>query len=81
MIEDIMDLYPDDKFLKADGFDAAILGVDTSSDPMRLIYSVKKCLEILEQEMEPMEALEYFEYNTRAAYVGPQTPIWCDDNF
>lgn len=43
--EDLMDWYPEETFLLADGFDDALLGVDESN--MRVIYSVKKCIEIL----------------------------------
>jgi hypothetical protein len=27
------------------------------------------------------EAIEYFEFNVRGAYVGEKTPIWCEDDF
>ena len=79
MIDIIVALYPDETFLKADGLDEAIIGVDEQS--MRLIYSVAQCIEILSRDMKPDEAFEYFEYNTKGAYVGEKTPIWCDDNF
>ena len=48
---------------------------------MRLIYSVSKCLDILEQDMTQEDAMEYFTYNVSGAYVGGKTPIWCWDNF
>jgi hypothetical protein len=38
MIDRIIEQFEDESFLKADGFDDAIIGVDESS--MRLIYSV-----------------------------------------
>jgi hypothetical protein len=81
MIDIIVALYPDETFLKADGLDDAIIGVDEQS--MRLIYSVSKCIEILclDNDMDPDEAFEHFEYNTKGAYIGEKTPIWCDDNF
>lgn len=80
MINKICESYSDEEFLKADGFDKAIIGVDEIS--MRLIYSVKKCIKILmKQEMEYEEALEYFEFNISGAFVGEKTPIWCQDNF
>jgi hypothetical protein len=46
---------------------------------MRLIYSVSKCIEILEEDMSTEDAIEHFDYNVSAAYVGEQTPIWCYD--
>lgn len=82
MLEEILECYPDDTFLKANGFDDAVIGVEIS-DPMRLIYSVKRVIEILitEDEMSLEDALEHFEYNIRGSYVGDQTPIWCDDMY
>lgn len=77
MIDTIIDRYPDESFLKADGFDEAIIGVDIKS--MRLIYSVSKCIGILTKDMDELEAIEYFEYNVSGAYMGEKTPIWCDD--
>ena len=76
---EIVEMYSDESFLTADGFDEAIIGVDESS--MRLIYSVTKCLEILQsQGMDETDALEYFSYNVSGAYMGEKTPIWCTDN-
>ena len=77
MIDSIIERYPDDSFLKADGFDEAIIGVDNKS--MRLVYSVSKCIEILCRDMNEEDAIEYFEYNVSGAYIGEKTPIWCDD--
>jgi hypothetical protein len=64
--------------LVADGFDDAIIGID--SDSMRLIYSVSKCIEILSKDMDEEEAVEYFDFNVRGSYVGEKTPIWCTDD-
>lgn len=77
MIERILEVYPDEEFLKADGFDDAIIGVDENS--MRLIYSVSRCIEILCEDMSEEDALEHFDYNVRGSYVGDKTPIWCVD--
>ncbi len=79
MLEQIIERYPDEEFLKADGFDEAIIGVDETSS--RLIYSVKKCIKILMEDMSEEDALEHFSYNVFGAWVGEKTPIWCDDNF
>lgn len=78
MLTDILEIY-DEEFLIANGFDDAIIGVDESS--MRLIYSKKKCIEILTKDMSEEDALEYFSYNVSGAYVGEKTPIWCEDMF
>lgn len=79
MLEGIVENFPDEDILKADGFDNAVIGIDITT--MRLIYSKLQCIEvlILEADLSYEEALEYLEYNTFNAYVGEQTPIWCDD--
>lgn len=75
-LDRILENYSDGDFLKADGFDSAILGVDERS--MRLIYSVKKCIEILMDDgTSYFDAWEYFSFNIESAYVGEKTPIWC----
>ena len=79
MIDSIVERYEDETFLKADGFDEAIIGVEETSS--RLIDSVSMCIEILMRDMSEEDALEYFSYNVSGAYVGEQTPIWCTDNF
>ena len=81
MIENIIEAYEEETFLKADGFDDAIIGVDESS--MRLIYSFSKCIEILisRDGMSEEDAIEYFNFNVSGSYVGKKTPIWCMDNF
>ena len=80
MLEIIIENYQDEEILKADGFDDAVIGIDTNS--MRLIYSVQKCIEVLKEDgMDEIDAVEYFEYNVLGAYVGEKTPIWCNDFF
>jgi hypothetical protein len=79
MIDKITEYYQDESFLKADGFDEAIIGVDENE--MRLVYSVSKCIEILCKEMTQEDAIEHFYYNVSGSYVGDKTPIWCYDNF
>jgi hypothetical protein len=77
MKEKILELYGDDELLLADGFDDAIIGFDEQS--WRVIYSVRKCINILMKDMDELEAIEYFSYNVSGAYVGDKTPIWCYD--
>ena len=79
LLKGIINYYEDEEFLKADGFDGAVIGVDEST--LRLIYSTTKCVEILieRDDMEFDEALEYFDFNVRGAYMGEKTPIWCED--
>ena len=87
--ERILDAYPADNFLFADGFDAALVGVEESG--MRLIYSVRKCLAIIREQMGPAlpgedeedydHAREHFDFNVSGSYMGAQTPIWCEDEY
>jgi len=79
MMNKILDQYIGEEFLIADGFNEAIIGVEENE--MKLIYSVAKCLKILEEEMTELEAIDYFTFNISGAYVGEKTPIWCWDNF
>ena len=78
MIDKILNWFPEDEFLKAEGFDEAIIGID--DETMKLIYSVSKCIEILKKDMEEEEAVEYFNFNVKGAYMGDKTPIWCIDD-
>ena len=79
LLESIIDYYPAEELIIADGFDDAVIGIDVSST--RVIYSVKKCIEILcvRDGMSLEEAIEFFEYNVSSAYHGPKTPIWSED--
>jgi hypothetical protein len=79
MLEEILERYQEEELLIADGFNDAIIGIDENS--LRIIYSVKKCIEILTQDMSEEDALEYFSYNVSGGYVGEKTPIWCEDYF
>jgi len=75
VLNKIIDTYPEEEFLKADGLDEAVIGIE--EEEMRLVYSVDKCIEIfMTQGMEYDEALEFFDYNVRGAWMGDKTPIW-----
>lgn len=75
-LNDIIESYPDEEFIKADGFDDAIIGIEANS--LRLVYSVESAVEILmsKEGMSEDDALEYLYFNTITAYVGEKTPIW-----
>ncbi|HRZ18451.1 MAG TPA: hypothetical protein P5136_00100 [Methanofastidiosum sp.] len=77
--ERIIQSYPDEEFLFADGFDKAILGVDIREH--KIVYSKSKCIDILLRDMNSEDAIEYFEYNVEGAYVGEKTPIFIEDTF
>ena len=63
-LEEIIEMFPEEEFLTADGFDSAIVGVEPNS--MRLVYDRDKMIGILmtDEEMEEIDAIEYLEYNT-----------------
>jgi hypothetical protein len=77
-LEEILESYPEEEFLKADGFDNAIVGVEIYSN--RLVYSAQKAIEILvnEEGMLEEDAIEHLYYNVIGSYVGPETPLWID---
>tara|TARA_R110000751_G_scaffold122801_1_gene223425 strand:+ start:969 stop:1220 length:252 start_codon:yes stop_codon:yes gene_type:complete len=79
VLDSILENYSEEEILKADGFDDAVIGIDTH---MRLVYSVSKSLDILVKDGMIMEdAMEHFYYNVSGSYVGEKTPIWVEDNF
>ena len=64
-----------------DGFDDAIIGLDTSGDVFRVIYDRDKMIDILRDRdrMDLDEAIDYLEYNVWGAYVGEGTPIYAHE--
>lgn len=81
LLEKILENFEDIEFIKADGFDNAVIGVDGRTD--RLIYSASKVIDILvkEQGMKRDDALDHFYYTIEGLYTGDKTPIWCFDFF
>ena len=75
-MEILIERYPDEEFLQADGFEEAIIGIDQN---FRVCYSNKKCIEILAKDMSLEEAADYFLFNVAGAYVGEKTPIFVDE--
>jgi len=74
-IEQMIELWPDEEFLIADGYDDAIIGLDDASG--RLVYDVDKIIRILmEDGMSYDEASEFYDYNILGAYVGEKTPVF-----
>jgi len=79
MIDKIIEIYSDKEIIKADGFDDALIGIDCKS--MRLIYSAKKCIEILMRHTDEKEAMRFYQEEIASAWFGDRTPIFCDDDF
>ena len=77
-LDNIIEAFPEESFLTADGFDNCIIGLEAIS--MRLIYSKSKIImQLVSEGLTLEEAFEHFSYNIEGSYVGEQTPIWCDD--
>ena len=65
------------KYLVADGFDDAIIGIDMLSE--KVIYDKYLMCEILmKQGLSEEDAIEFLAYNVFGAYVGEHTPIYVD---
>jgi hypothetical protein len=66
--------------LFADGFDEALIGISRRcGKPSLAVYSIKKCIEILQKEMSHEDAVGYFEFNVVGAWLGEGTPIFLAD--
>jgi len=65
--------------LKADGYNAAIMGIvqRCGQEPV-ILYDTDKVLEILvySDGMTYDEAVEFFEFNVLGAWVGEETPAF-----
>ena len=59
--------------MKVEGFDKALIGVWSEG---RLVYSIDKIVEILQETMSNEEAFNFYEDNIECAYVGERTPIF-----
>jgi hypothetical protein len=72
------EIFSDHCYLKADGFDEAIVGIDKTSE--RIVYNKELMIQVLmdRDEMSWEDAIEYLEYNVFCAYVGDHTPIYLD---
>lgn len=74
--EELLELYPDEEFLFADGYDDAIIGV---ADGV-VVYDMGHIIWTLQEEsgMTNEEAVEFFDFNIAGAYMGEKTPIYVD---
>jgi hypothetical protein len=82
----LLDMYPgcEDElvFLEPAHFDDAVIGVvQGNKDLFAVCYSEPKVLEILmeKENMDPEEAMEWYQFNIFGAYVGKNTPVFVDD--
>jgi hypothetical protein len=64
-LEQILEQFPDNNFVKLDGLDEAIIGVYADTETPRLVYSIGEITEcFVKQGMTPDEAIDFYEYNT-----------------
>lgn len=76
--EELTELLLDDEQLTfADGFDEAIIG--TSYGSSSVVYSFSKAVDILCENMNEEDALEYLYFNV-LPNAGENMPIWVMDN-
>jgi len=64
------------EILFADGYDEAILGFARQFDKTFVVYDYRKVMQILERDMDPEEAEEFFQFNMLGAWVGDATPAY-----
>lgn len=68
--------------LFADNFDEALIGISRRcGQPSLAVYSVTKCLDVLQKEMSYQDAVEYFEFNVLNSWLGDGTPIFLLDDY
>lgn len=79
ILDKIIKAFPEEQFIKADGFDEAIIGIEYSK--MSLVYSVGKAIQILCRDMSEEDAWEHFGFNVVGSYVGEKNPFWVYDIF
>jgi hypothetical protein len=60
-----------------DGFDDAIIGLDTNS--LRVVYSKQKMISICLEIMDWEDSMSHLCHNIWGGYIGEQTPIFMDE--
>jgi len=68
----------DTKTYTADGFDDAIIGLDTQGEVPRVVYSIELMIENLcnNNGWEMDEAIDFISYNVIGSYLGEGTPLY-----
>ena len=80
-IKKILDIYPNENFLRTDGFDDCIIGVSHRyGEPLLLAYDKEKVIKKLmkRDNMTREDALEFYTFNIIGAWVGKQTPVFIE---
>ena len=68
----------EDQTMLANGFEEAIIGLDTSGEVFRVVYDIDMIIQILMVRdcLTEEDALEHFSYNIQGSYVGEGTPLY-----
>ena len=78
-LSDLYDMYPEENFLRMEGFDDAVIGVEEKT--MRLVYSKSKIMRQLIRSMDYESAMQHFDYNIQGALDADYLPIIVNDMF
>jgi len=81
-IEEIKEILAEENpdALFADGFDDALIGISRRcGQPSLAVYSITKCIDILQKQMSYEDAVGYFEFNVVGAWFGEGTPFFLSD--
>lgn len=75
ILNKILEHYPEEGYVKVDGFDAAIIGLASKGC---LVYSINGIIEILmsRNNWKYADAFDYFYYSIEASYHGDKAPIF-----
>jgi hypothetical protein len=72
----------DPDLLFADGFDDCIIGMTINDKCLAVVlYSEERVIQKLAEQMPLEQAIEYFDFNVKGAYVGDRTPVFLEDPY
>tara|TARA_R110001632_G_scaffold187568_1_gene307988 strand:- start:110 stop:367 length:258 start_codon:yes stop_codon:yes gene_type:complete len=73
----LMEVLTENECLLADGYDDALIGVTDGGNPVA-VYDIDLCIKSLmkQDDMDELDAVDFFYYNTLGSYVGEKTPIF-----
>ena len=75
--EELMQHLTENECLLADGYESALIGITEGSNPVA-VYDIDLCIKSLikEDDMDELDAVDFFYYNTLGSYVGEKTPVF-----
>ena len=60
----------------AEGYEEAIIGVARQHSHFFVVYDYRKVMEMLQRDMTPEEAVEFFEEKMVGSWLGKATPAY-----